>query len=152
MAPEVVEAFVGDSCSYDKRCDLWSLGVIAYILLCGYPPFYGHCGTECSWEQGGTCESCQVLVEFERPEFQVADGEFLLLQELLFESIQEGRYDFPERDWGSISEEAKDLIRGLLVKEASRRLSAESVLQHPWVANGPREDAAPLTTPQTIRR
>jgi len=74
------------------------------------------------------------------------------LQELLFESIQEGRYDFPEREWGSISEEAKDLIRGLLVKEASRRLSAESVLQHPWVANGPREDAAPLTTPQIIRR
>jgi MAP kinase interacting serine/threonine kinase len=62
MAPEVVEAFVGDSCSYDKRCDLWSLGVISYILLCGYPPFYGHCGTECSWEQGGTCESCQVLL------------------------------------------------------------------------------------------
>ncbi|KAF4522126.1 hypothetical protein B566_EDAN012588 [Ephemera danica] len=102
MAPEVVEAFVGDSCSYDKRCDLWSLGVIAYILLCGYPPFYGHCGSQCSWEQGGNCEHCQ---------------------DLLFESIQEGRYDFPEREWGSISCEAKDLISKLLVKEASQRLN-----------------------------
>ena len=53
MAPEVVDAFVGDALKYDKRCDMWSLGVIIYIMLCGYPPFYGECEREnCGWDQG----------------------------------------------------------------------------------------------------
>lgn len=143
MAPEVVEAFTFDmdffdnydsddesedlELTYDKRCDLWSLGVIAYILLCGYLPFSGHCGRDCGWADRG--EECQVC------------------QHQLFLAIKNGTIHFPEEDWDKVSPEAKDLICKLLVREASDRIEASSVLNHPWVVSGGGENCQPSNNP-----
>lgn len=130
MAPEVVDAFVGDALKYDKRCDMWSLGVIVYIMLCGYPPFYGQCWREnCGWDQGLPCNECQ---------------------ENLFKRIQRGEFDFPESEWETVSEEAKDLICHLLVKNVRERFTADEVLKHPWIRNGAPETK--LQTPGNLFR
>ena len=64
VAPEVI-----GSAGYNKEVDIWSLGVIAYILLCGFPPFYD----ENQGKLFKKIQRCQYT--FTRPYWdQVSDG------------------------------------------------------------------------------
>lgn len=36
IAPEILKS------DYNEKCDVWSIGVILFILLSGKPPFYGN--------------------------------------------------------------------------------------------------------------
>ena len=116
-----------ESLRYNKKCDTWSLGVIAYILLCGYAPFQGCCGAACGWERGEGCTRCQ---------------------DILFSNIKQARLVFPADQWTGISAQAKDLIQRLLVKDSAARLTAEQILAHPWILH--QGSAAVLHTPVVL--
>ena len=58
IAPEVLSGH------YTEKCDVWSCGVILYILFCGYPPFYGENNKE-------ILESVKLgKLEFSTPEWK----------------------------------------------------------------------------------
>lgn len=65
------------------------------------------------------------------------------MQAKLFELIKTGQYEFDEADWKDISEDAKDLIRKILVVNPSQRYTTTQILAHPWL-NAAVSDA-PLT-------
>ncbi|CAI9302005.1 unnamed protein product [Lactuca saligna] len=91
VAPEVLRK------RYGPEADVWSAGVIVYILLSGVPPFWAET------EQG------------------------------IFEQVLQGDLDFSSDPWPNISEDAKDLVRRMLIRDPKRRLTAHEVLCHPWV-------------------
>ena len=90
IAPEVL------SRNYSELCDLWSCGVIMYILLTGRPPFNG------------------------------------INEEEIMKKIKEGNYDLSKYPWGIISEDAKNLVKGLLQIDPKKRYSAQEALNHKW--------------------
>ncbi|KAL8166441.1 hypothetical protein V2J09_007940 [Rumex salicifolius] len=95
VAPEVL---IGHE--YNEKVDVWSAGVILYMMLGGVPPLYGE-----------TVEDT-------------------------FQAVIRGNLRFPTKIFRSVSSDAKDLIRKMLCKDVSRRLSAEQVLRHPWIVSG----------------
>lgn len=51
----------------------------------------------------------------------------------LFEKIKTASYEFEDASWGSISQEAKDLVSNILKANPAERYSCEQMLAHPWM-------------------
>lgn len=96
VAPEILKRR-----KYHKEVDVWSLGVITYILLCGFPPFH---------DDGNNLKN-------------------------LYKQIRAGKYSFPKKYWGEISDEAKNLIQRMLVVKPRQRITSEKVLTDVWLKN-----------------
>ncbi|KAF5447782.1 hypothetical protein F2P56_033305 [Juglans regia] len=102
MAPEVLKR------NYGPEVDVWSAGVILYILLCGVPPFWAET------EQGVAQAIIRSVIDFKRD------------------------------PWPKVSDTAKDLVKKMLDPDPKRRLTAQEVLDHPWLQNAKKASNVPL--------
>ena len=114
LAPEVIVSR-GSREGYDSACDLWSLGVILYVLLCGYTPF-----DEKRVARGGGPPPS------------------------IFDQIQAGIHPeehLAGEPWARVSAAAKHLVTKLLAVDPRRRCTVDQALGHPWMRGS---SAAPV--------
>ncbi|ELP95007.1 myosin light chain kinase, putative [Entamoeba invadens IP1] len=93
VAPEVIN---GEP--YTCQCDIWSLGVIAYLAISGNLPFYD-------------------------------DDE-----DVIFDKILEGTYEFTGETWDNVSAKAKDFIEKCLTQNPLDRPTSFELVKHPWLS------------------
>lgn len=68
----------------------------------------------------------------------------------LMQRIREGEFSFSGPQWEPVSDQAKDVIRGLLTVEAQRRLTMAELRAHPWVHTRSSHWSASLMTPDVL--
>jgi len=56
-------------------------------------------------------------------------------QKELFRKIVSGKYEFAAEDWANVSEDAKDLVRRLLVLNPDERMTANEAVRHKWLCD-----------------
>ena len=96
--PEFVSPEVINYEPVTATSDMWSVGVVCYVLLSGLSPFMGDSDVE------------------------------------TFANITGIAYDFDDEAFDPISDDAKDFIRRLLLKNQRKRMSAQECLKHKWLA------------------
>jgi len=107
MAPEVLSG------NLSMHCDLWSLGVLIFELLYGYPPF------DCDEED---------LRDGDQTENEIIFGK---IKKGFNPVLKEGRGPWFNKEI-SISKEARNLLASLLESDPVKRASAAEALLSPW--------------------
>lgn len=91
--------------------------------------------------------SCGVIL------YRLLSGRFPFEEgPLLDERILHEQIDLEVYPWSAISQDAKDLVSGLLNRDADARLTADQALKHPWFASAlrsPRSDESELHPPRS---
>eukprot|EP01130_Rhizamoeba_saxonica_P003665 TRINITY_DN1527_c0_g1_i2.p1 TRINITY_DN1527_c0_g1~~TRINITY_DN1527_c0_g1_i2.p1 ORF type:complete len:191 (-),score=32.99 TRINITY_DN1527_c0_g1_i2:76-648(-) len=111
---------------YTPKADIWSVGIIAYIMLCGFPPFFSNFENA---DDANMLTSAPFWFFFNKDTQQLRD------------QIISGNVKFPSTFWGKISPDAKDFVLSMLQVNPEERSSARELLEHRW-----------LSAPQSRRR
>mmetsp|Transcript_83599 Transcript_83599/g.258511 ORF Transcript_83599/g.258511 Transcript_83599/m.258511 type:complete len:598 (-) Transcript_83599:107-1900(-) len=83
--------------------------------------------------RGGACDEKQDLWALGCVLFVLLSGNAPFFGANSRSKILEGSFSFEDPVWVGVSEEAKELIRGLLVVDPAKRLTAAQVHQHFWL-------------------
>ena len=107
IAPEVLDGH------YNESCDMWSLGVILFIMLFGFPPFFD--------EKEASHKRTQS-------------------DKIVYDKIRQGFVAKVQPNYGNwfpadhpISSSCRDLISRLLRRNVADRMTSEEALEHPWI-------------------
>jgi phosphorylase kinase gamma subunit/serine/threonine-protein kinase Chk2/calcium/calmodulin-dependent protein kinase I len=115
FAPEVLKRrhTVTGRGRYGKKADMWSVGVILYVLLSGIPPFEAIIGDDEEEPLGVMATTMDH------------DDD---------EQLGNRSLTFPAPYWNDVSEQAKDLVRRLLIDDPRQRLSVHEACDHVWLS------------------
>lgn len=115
VAPEILSQK-----PYDFKCDIWSLGVITFLLLSGgYLPFF----VEEEGEEG---------------------------KDLLLQKVRRGRWSFyPPEAWTNVSDLAKDFLKHVMERNPEKRYDYESLLSHEWLKDDAALSGQPIDLAST---
>ena len=120
MAPECLFSLAAETNSNEKfytgAADVWSIGVICYILLCGQPP---HCNVE------------DLGLADLGPAGKAGTNSIAL--RIFVDAAASGNIPFPSAQWQHVSQDAKTFIRGLLTVDPSSRWTIETALASAWL-------------------